>query len=344
MKKLVDPRELGAKCSKCPFARGGRPFQPVMGEGPKNALGIIVGESPGREEAEKGRPFVGSTGQELDEALKTVGLPRTKLFIVNAMACRPPKSKTEGMMRKAMKCCRPAVKAQIRGIRAKSVFAAGKWAIESATKSSKGMKTRRGFIEEVVFGGRKRRVIPSFHPTFAFFYSPFELGAFMADLDRFARMIHGKLEKPPHSIIIQPTVADVKRMFREPVVAVDIETAPMRKGKKWQFTGKDPTRARLKTIGLGCKTWGLSYWWKGDGNAVERAIKAGLADPRIKKIGHNYTWFDDRVLRRYGITTRNLEDTRDLRRALSATSRLSLAYLGSIYCDLHAWKTPEDDK
>ena len=63
-----------------------------------------------------------------------------------------------------------------------------------------------------------------------------------------------------------------------------------------------------------------------------------LLDAELVKVYHNGPWFDLRVLDRYGLNTANWEDTRDLRRAISSTSRLSLGYLGSLYCDIPAWK------
>jgi uracil-DNA glycosylase family 4 len=151
--KRADPRTLGARCKWCPFAvviDGKRaPKQPVIGEGPKDAYGIIIGESPGREEADRGRPFVGSTGRELDDIFLSVGLKRFRLFIVNAIACRPPIHKTLADMKLAAECCRPALLTQLETVRThEAVFAAGKWAFYSLTGSSRGMKNGRGFLRE----------------------------------------------------------------------------------------------------------------------------------------------------------------------------------------------------
>ena len=69
-----------------------------------------------------------------------------------------------------------------------------------------------------------------------------------------------------------------------------------------------------------------------------------LSNSSIIKVFHNGWMFDQPVLRRYGVKVRNAKDTRDMRRAVSATSRLSLRHLTSIYSDFAPWKEVEDSK
>src|SRR5690606_20577304 len=51
----------------------GRYF-PVLGEGNPDAALLFIGESPGITEAKAGRPFIGQSGQVLDEMLASIGL------------------------------------------------------------------------------------------------------------------------------------------------------------------------------------------------------------------------------------------------------------------------------
>lgn len=59
--------------------------QAVMGEGPKNAKVMLVGEQPGNDEDLKGRPFVGPSGRLLDRALEEAGIDRGEVFVTNAV-------------------------------------------------------------------------------------------------------------------------------------------------------------------------------------------------------------------------------------------------------------------
>jgi uracil-DNA glycosylase len=144
-----DPRKLGTKCAECPFAVAKAPNKPVKGEGPAKPTGVLVGEGPGSEEARAGRPFVGMTGQQLDIELAQNGLPRGKLFIVNATACQPPKGRDERMMAQAVKCCRPALLAQLKHLDPSTpVLAMGKWAYVGLEGRDRSILAARGFVRE----------------------------------------------------------------------------------------------------------------------------------------------------------------------------------------------------
>ena len=183
----------------------------------------------------------------------------------------------------------------------------------------------------------------SLHPGTAFFGLPREAGTFIEDIKRWGRMMRGQLGPDLLNAKADGKVQDFEalrqRGLRGEPLAVDIETAPANKQEPW--TGKDPTRALLKTIAVGVPDGGASVHWASAPREGQAKIREILADPRIVKVFHNGYWFDLRVLARAGIPVENVEDSRDLRRALSSTSRLSLGYLGSLYCDISNWKADE---
>lgn len=61
----------------------------VFGEGPSPSGMMIVGEGPGREEDEQGKPFVGAAGRELNKVLSLAGLDRGQIWVTNIVRCRP---------------------------------------------------------------------------------------------------------------------------------------------------------------------------------------------------------------------------------------------------------------
>lgn len=65
----------------------------VPGEGPPDAKIMLIGEGPGYHEDRQGRPFVGPSGQFLDELLGLAGLKRADVFIGNVVKCRPPQNR-----------------------------------------------------------------------------------------------------------------------------------------------------------------------------------------------------------------------------------------------------------
>jgi len=66
----------------------------VPGDGPPSAQVMLIGEAPGREEDQRGQPFVGAAGRFLDQMLAGSGVDRGDLFITNVVKCRPEKNRT----------------------------------------------------------------------------------------------------------------------------------------------------------------------------------------------------------------------------------------------------------
>lgn len=63
----------------------------VFGEGPIKAKVMLIGEAPGKNEEETGKPFVGAAGKNLDEFLDVLKLSRDEIYITNVVKIRPVK-------------------------------------------------------------------------------------------------------------------------------------------------------------------------------------------------------------------------------------------------------------
>lgn len=70
-------------CTQCDLYKHAN--QIVFGEGPLDASIMFVGEQPGDQEDVAGRPFVGPAGQVFDEALEKAGIPRSEVYVTNAV-------------------------------------------------------------------------------------------------------------------------------------------------------------------------------------------------------------------------------------------------------------------
>lgn len=62
----------------------------VPGEGNSDTDILFIGEAPGKNEDEQGRPFVGAAGKFLDELINSIGFKRKDIFIANIIKHRPP--------------------------------------------------------------------------------------------------------------------------------------------------------------------------------------------------------------------------------------------------------------
>ena len=78
-------------CKKCRLWQGAK--HGVPGEGPINAKVMLVGQNPGAEEDETGRPFVGRAGKFLTKILSENGIKREDVFITNIVKHVSPQNR-----------------------------------------------------------------------------------------------------------------------------------------------------------------------------------------------------------------------------------------------------------
>lgn len=96
-----DPQAHGALCAYCPLR--GKPFVPP--KGPPDPEIVLVGETPGYNEEQRGEPFSGPSGKELDSILyylrnnHGVQAHRQRLWFTNTILCRPETPDVEGTKR-----------------------------------------------------------------------------------------------------------------------------------------------------------------------------------------------------------------------------------------------------
>lgn len=73
------------RCSLCPGSHNC-----VPPTGPLDADVMFIGEAPGKDEDKQLRPFIGKTGQEVnDHYLPLAGLRRDQVYVTNAIKCLP---------------------------------------------------------------------------------------------------------------------------------------------------------------------------------------------------------------------------------------------------------------
>ena len=108
-------------CEKCRLSQSRT--HPAFGEGNRNADILFVGEGPGREEDQQGRPFVGPAGQLLDRMLAATGIARGDVYIANVVKCRPPNNRNP--QDDEAELCLPYLRGQYALIRPKIVVCLG---------------------------------------------------------------------------------------------------------------------------------------------------------------------------------------------------------------------------
>ncbi len=262
------------------------------------------------------------------------------------MGCKPPLGSGEVEKRKATEACRPWFESQLKKWGSdKPALVMGKWAQLAFAGTEKSVEANRGYVRALPSG---RTWLGTWHPTYAFFHNPYEWGSFTVDAERFGRLIKGKLKK---EVPLVWTSGDWRRLqqiykwaLKRGFFTIDLETHPVN-GDTVGFTAKDPVRAGINLMSVGVPNCGLSVRWKLLSPKAKSIFKAMLADRRLAKVTQNGWWFDLPILRRYGFVTKGrVVDIRDLRRACSTTSKLSLHYMGSLFeGDNPPWKEFTDD-
>lgn len=91
MSALTEVYRQIASCQDCELAKHRNKVVP--GEGPEDADLLFIGEAPGWNEDQQGRPFVGAAGGFLDQLLASIGLRREQVYIANVIKCRPPQNR-----------------------------------------------------------------------------------------------------------------------------------------------------------------------------------------------------------------------------------------------------------
>jgi DNA polymerase len=156
--------ERARSCTACPELAATRTHV-VPGVVPRGARLLVLGEAPGAQEDETGLPFVGRSGQLLDQLLGEVGVSRAEVGVLNTLKCRPPGNRPPS--RTESRNCRGWTERQLALAAPQVVVALGL----SATRWFLGptsLAAVRGRLHEQ--GGY--RVLPTYHPSAAIRFGP----------------------------------------------------------------------------------------------------------------------------------------------------------------------------
>ncbi len=114
-------------CTNCRLSAGRT--NAVPGEGNPDTEVVFVGEGPGFNEDQQGRPFVGAAGGFLNELLGTIGWKRDEVFITNVVKCRPPSNRDPEPDEIA--ACAPFLKRQLEALDPALVVTLGRFSMQT---------------------------------------------------------------------------------------------------------------------------------------------------------------------------------------------------------------------
>lgn len=322
----------------------------VPGEGPNNAKILILGEAPGKNENEQGKPFVGAAGNMLDKLLKHAGISREQCYITNTIKYQPPKNKMSdpratSLFHKSI----PHLIKEIERINPNVIVPVGNYALK-ALGFNQRIGEARGGIANTSLG----KIIPTYHPAYIFrqFH---EIVTCQRDWEKIARQMHsGQVKEPTENFNLNPTAEDVETLLRtlqfkvqngdKPEIGLDIET----------YITDHNLKTPIKTIGISTTTTSATVvpfitqagnpYWKTKDESVRALLAIGqiLEDPNITKMVHN-SLFDILVLMNHGFEVSGpIYDTMLGQYLVYEPSPHTLNYLVSVYADYQPWKLTAD--
>ncbi len=148
-------------------------YYPVLGEGNHDAGIMFVGEAPGKNEAQTGKPFCGAAGRILDELLEHIGVSRADVYVTNIVKDRPPENRDP--LPSEIAVYGPYLDKQIEIIQPKVIATLGRFSMKYIMEKF-GLGEDLGpisqihgkvFETETSFG--KIKIVPLYHPAVAIY-------------------------------------------------------------------------------------------------------------------------------------------------------------------------------
>ena len=152
-------QEQVSQCTRCKELACTR-TQTVFGVGNPQAKIMFVGEAPGADEDAQGEPFVGRSGQLLNDIIKACGLKREDIYICNVLRCRPPGNRLPAPDEAAN--CREYLDGQIAHVNPEYIVCWGACAAQNLLGSTESIGKMRGRF----FTYGRSKVACTYHPSY----------------------------------------------------------------------------------------------------------------------------------------------------------------------------------
>lgn len=150
------------ECERCPALVASR-SQIVNGVGPADADLVFLGEAPGQREDEGGEPFVGRSGDVLDEALRDADVDRDEVRITNCVRCRPPENRDPH--KDELENCKGYLARELEQVDPELLVTLGKVPSQHVLEQDVAITKAASDVRDARIGERSQRVLLSVHPA-----------------------------------------------------------------------------------------------------------------------------------------------------------------------------------
>lgn len=136
----------------------------VFYRGAEKARLMFIGEAPGRDEDQEGKPFVGRAGQLLDKMLAAANLAEAEVHITNIVYWRPPGNRTPTPQEAQV--CRPFLERQVELVAPDIIVPLGGAAAKHLLDVADGIMKLRGRLMPITVGRHQARAMATLHPAY----------------------------------------------------------------------------------------------------------------------------------------------------------------------------------
>lgn len=323
----------------------------IKPEGSPTAKILLVGESPGRVELTKNRPFVGPAGKLLDRLLRQAGITRSDCYIVNTVGefvesiddvISFKKKKEWQQIGKAWVSDKyleneRVLFSLINNSSANVIVPLGKVALYATTGYTDITKRRGSILTSEIFPGKK--IIPTIHPAAALHEYLFEY-FITQDLRRaLDESITPELVLPERTCVIQPSFVQcleyIERAQQQEYIGFDIECIRVRQIEYFQDWEISCLSIALSAEEVICIPFidehGNDYFPVDQEIAIWRELRKLLTNQKVKKIGQNMVFDASFIYRKMGIVINPIEDTMIAAALLYPEFPKGLDFLTSFY-------------
>lgn len=295
------------ECNVCPLnsVRNTHPkMEPTGSDKPEI---LIIGEAPGRQEDERGKQFIGKSGQLIRRRI-----PRdmeASIRWTNAIRCRPPDNRTPDSIE--MSCCYPKLQRDTEQTKPRAIFGFGAiplYQIVNPDSKHRSISLWRGRKLPVKVGNHVCWYFPFYHPAYVLRtrrFDPKDLNSYGSDEDfAFAfdlKQAFAAVENLPEPVIhtVEEAQADIELVYdinriaelldivgNDPTCGVDLETNALR-----------PYTKGAKILTMACSSRSSTFafpidhpdaaWTNLERKQLQVLIKRFLYESKCRKIVHH---------------------------------------------------------
>lgn len=168
LKKQKALEELNTKmAAECECGLKTQAKNVVPGDGSADAKIFLIGEAPGKNEDEQGKPFIGAAGKFLNEMLASIGLQREDIYITNVVKYRPPNNRDP--LPEEVIACWPWLREQVALIDPLLIVTLGRHSLERFMPGRKISEDHGKVFRQVFPDVGERNFYALYHPAAALY-------------------------------------------------------------------------------------------------------------------------------------------------------------------------------